>query len=108
MYQEEKDKLHETLQKNIGRVSLTTNRWTSGKQKSYMALTTHFIDNEWNLGKKVLNFRKLDGHHGDRHRKRGRKWNSTNAMLEVAHVYEDAFARYDLKTWILAIILAAK
>ncbi|GJV75807.1 zinc finger BED domain-containing protein RICESLEEPER 2-like protein [Tanacetum coccineum] len=25
------------------------------------------------------------------------RWNSTYAMLEVAHVYEDAFARYDLE-----------
>ncbi|GJZ48775.1 zinc finger BED domain-containing protein RICESLEEPER 2-like protein [Tanacetum coccineum] len=64
MYQEEKNKLRETLQKNIGRVSLTTDGWTSGKKKSYMALTAHFIDNEWNLVKKVLNFRKLDGHRG--------------------------------------------
>ncbi|GJU55718.1 zinc finger BED domain-containing protein RICESLEEPER 2-like protein [Tanacetum coccineum] len=164
MYQEEKNKLRETLQKNIGRVSLTTDGWTSGKQKSYMALTAHFIDNEWNLVKKVLNFRKLDGHHGIDIGKRGNgcnircaahvinlivqdgmkkvdnsiegircavkwikksgtriekfikctqsarcdstkslildcptRWNSTYAMLEVAHVYEDAFARYDLE-----------
>jgi hypothetical protein len=64
MYQEEKNKLRETLQKNIGRVSLTTDGWTSIKKKSYMALTAHFIDNEWNLVKKVLNFRELDGHRG--------------------------------------------
>ncbi|GKA70331.1 zinc finger BED domain-containing protein RICESLEEPER 2-like protein [Tanacetum coccineum] len=64
MYQEEKNKLRETLQKNIGRVSLTTDGWISGKQKSYMALIAHFIDINWNLVKKVLNFRKLDGHCG--------------------------------------------
>ena len=64
MYREEKNKLRETFQKNIGRVSLTTDGWTSIKKKSYMALTAHFIDNEWNLVKKVLNFRELDGHRG--------------------------------------------
>ncbi|GJV51104.1 zinc finger BED domain-containing protein RICESLEEPER 2-like protein [Tanacetum coccineum] len=64
MYLEEKSKLRETLQKNIGRVCLTTDGWTSNKKKSYMALTAHFIDNEWNLVKKVLNFRELDGHRG--------------------------------------------
>ncbi|GKA89619.1 zinc finger BED domain-containing protein RICESLEEPER 2-like protein [Tanacetum coccineum] len=150
MYQEEKNKLRETLQKNIGRVSLTTDGWTSGKQKSYMALTAHFIDNEWNLVKKVdnasvndsaIDFMKMileksyncllkgkwmhirfaahvinlivqDGMKKvDNSIKsircavkwiknlgtRIEKWNSTYAMLEVAHVYEDAFARYDLE-----------
>ncbi|GKB14969.1 zinc finger BED domain-containing protein RICESLEEPER 2-like protein [Tanacetum coccineum] len=29
-----------------------------------MAFTAHFIDNKWNLVKKVLNFCKLDGHRG--------------------------------------------
>ncbi|XP_076960056.1 zinc finger BED domain-containing protein RICESLEEPER 2-like [Bidens hawaiensis] len=29
-----------------------------------MALTAHFIDNDWNLVKKVLNFCQLDGHRG--------------------------------------------
>nr|GEY22736.1 hypothetical protein [Tanacetum cinerariifolium] len=37
---------------------------TSGTKKSYMALTGHFIDNNWNLVKKVLNFCRLDGHRG--------------------------------------------
>ncbi|GJZ23904.1 zinc finger BED domain-containing protein RICESLEEPER 2-like protein [Tanacetum coccineum] len=140
MYLEEKNKLRETLQKNIGRVCLTTDGWTSIKKKSYMALTAHFIDNEWNLVKKVLNFRELDGHRGidigkgvesclsewgfdnilsisvdnasandsaidfmklilekNYNFKWIKKWNSTYAMLEVAHVYEDAFARYDLE-----------
>ncbi|GJW19996.1 zinc finger BED domain-containing protein RICESLEEPER 2-like protein [Tanacetum coccineum] len=62
---EEKNKLRETIRKNIGRVCLTTDGWTSGtKKKSYMALTGHFIDNDWNLVKKVLNFCRLDGHRG--------------------------------------------
>ncbi|GJR42959.1 zinc finger BED domain-containing protein RICESLEEPER 2-like protein [Tanacetum coccineum] len=34
------------------------------KKKSFMALTGHFIDNDWNLVKKVLNFCRLDGHRG--------------------------------------------
>ncbi|GJQ97134.1 zinc finger BED domain-containing protein RICESLEEPER 2-like protein [Tanacetum coccineum] len=60
----EKNKLRETLRKNIGRFCLTTDGWTSIKKKSYMALTGHFIDNDWNLVKKVLNFCRLDGHRG--------------------------------------------
>ena len=64
MYLQEKNKLRETIRKNIGRVCLTTDTWTSIKKKSYMALTGHFIDNNWNLVKKVLNFCLLDGHRG--------------------------------------------
>ena len=64
LYLQEKNKLRETIRKNIGRVCLTTDTWTSIKKKSYMALTGHFIDNNWNLVKKVLNFCLLDGHRG--------------------------------------------
>ena len=49
MYREEKCKLREILKKNIGRVCLTTDSWTSIKKKSYMALTAHFIDSEKEL-----------------------------------------------------------
>nr|GEV69656.1 zinc finger BED domain-containing protein RICESLEEPER 2-like [Tanacetum cinerariifolium] len=59
-----KNKLRETIIKNIGRICLTTDGWTSIKKKSYMDLTGHFIDNDWNLVKKVLNFCLFDGHQG--------------------------------------------
>nr|GEU96879.1 zinc finger BED domain-containing protein RICESLEEPER 2-like [Tanacetum cinerariifolium] len=64
LYDEEKNKLLNVIQKNTGRVCLTTDSWTSLGKKSYMALTGHFIDNEWKLNKKVLNFCRLDGHSG--------------------------------------------
>ncbi|GKA94343.1 zinc finger BED domain-containing protein RICESLEEPER 2-like protein [Tanacetum coccineum] len=64
LYDDEKNKLLNVIQKNIGRVCLTTDSWTSVQKKSYMALTGHFIDNEWKLKKKVLNFCRLDGHSG--------------------------------------------
>nr|GEV47042.1 hypothetical protein [Tanacetum cinerariifolium] len=62
--EEKKNKLCETIRKNISRICLITDGWTSGTKKSYMALTGHFIDNNWNLVKKVLNFCRLDGHRG--------------------------------------------
>ncbi|GJS21774.1 zinc finger BED domain-containing protein RICESLEEPER 2-like protein [Tanacetum coccineum] len=49
LYEEEKNKLLNVIQKNIGRICLTTDSWTSLGKKSYMALTGHFIDNEWKL-----------------------------------------------------------
>nr|GEV83126.1 hypothetical protein [Tanacetum cinerariifolium] len=64
LYEEEKNKLLNVIQKNIGRICLTTDSWTSLGKKSYMALIGHFIDNEWKLNKKVLNFCRLDGHSG--------------------------------------------
>ena len=64
LYDEEKNKLLDVIRKNIGRVCLTNDSWTSLQKKSYMALTGHFIDNEWKLNKKVLNFCRLDGHSG--------------------------------------------
>ncbi|GJX29133.1 zinc finger BED domain-containing protein RICESLEEPER 2-like protein [Tanacetum coccineum] len=64
LYDEEKIKLLDVIQKNIGRICLTTDSWTSLGKKSYMALTGYFIDNEWKLKKKILNFCRLDGHSG--------------------------------------------
>ncbi|GJT56771.1 zinc finger BED domain-containing protein RICESLEEPER 2-like protein [Tanacetum coccineum] len=64
LYDEEKIKLLDVIQKNIGRLCLTTDSWTSLGKKSYMSLTGHFIDNEWKLKKKILNFCRLDGHSG--------------------------------------------
>lgn len=41
----------------MGRVTLTTDIWTSDAQKfAYACLTAHYIDAEWNLQKKILNY----------------------------------------------------
>lgn len=61
---EEKYKLRETFRKTIGMVCLTSDTWTFIKQKSYMTLTAHFIDNDWNLKKKMLNFCLVGGRKG--------------------------------------------
>lgn len=40
-----------------GKISLTTDIWTSTSQKlSYMCLTGHFVDADWKLQKRVLSF----------------------------------------------------
>ncbi|XP_029130253.1 zinc finger BED domain-containing protein RICESLEEPER 2, partial [Cajanus cajan] len=38
--------------------------WTSSQNLSYMCLTAHFIDNNWKLQKKVLNFCQVTSHTG--------------------------------------------
>lgn len=56
VYEAEKKKLKELL-KSVEKISLTTDLWRSKPQKiEYMVLTGHFIDNNWKLQKRVLNF----------------------------------------------------
>nr|GEU81963.1 zinc finger BED domain-containing protein RICESLEEPER 2-like [Tanacetum cinerariifolium] len=79
---EEEKKLRETLQKNISRVSLTTDGWTSDDMKK--------VDNSIEGIRYAVKWIKKSG-------TKIEKWNSTYAILEVAHVYEDAFTRNDLE-----------
>ncbi|KAA8544945.1 hypothetical protein F0562_019660 [Nyssa sinensis] len=55
-YEIEKKKL-KTFFKSINKVNITTDMWKSSNQKiGYMVVTGHFIDSDWNLQKRVLNF----------------------------------------------------
>ena len=58
-------KLKYFLLQHCRRVCLTTNAWTSPQNVSYMCLTTHFIDNNWKLHKKILGFRQVRSHTGE-------------------------------------------
>jgi len=40
-----------------GRISITTDMWSSNQTLGYSCLTTHFIDSDWNLQKKIWNFK---------------------------------------------------
>ncbi|KMT03967.1 hypothetical protein BVRB_8g186740 [Beta vulgaris subsp. vulgaris] len=56
VYELEKKKLKD-LFKKVERVSLTTDLWKSKPQKiEYMVLTAHFVDLDWKLQKRVINF----------------------------------------------------
>ncbi|PRQ26489.1 putative ribonuclease H-like domain-containing protein [Rosa chinensis] len=46
------------------RVSLTTDSWTSIQNINYMVLTAHFIDLNWKLHKRILNFCVIPNHKG--------------------------------------------
>ena len=55
-YEVEKKKVF-TLLKSANKVSVTTDIWKSSSQKiSYMVVTSHFVDADWNLQKRTLNF----------------------------------------------------
>ena len=56
VYDFEKKKL-KALLKMVDRISLTTNLWQSGPQRiEYMVLTAYFMDLDWKLQNRVLNF----------------------------------------------------
>jgi hypothetical protein len=65
LFAEEKGRLKRYMLKNCQRVCFTTDTWTSGQNLNYMSLTAHFIDNNWKLHKKILNFCLVSSHKGE-------------------------------------------
>ena len=56
VYEVEKNKLKNKL-KHVQKVSITTDLWKSKNQKiEYMVITGHWIDSNWKLQKRILNF----------------------------------------------------
>ncbi|GFZ13191.1 hypothetical protein Acr_23g0015760 [Actinidia rufa] len=47
------------------RICLTTDTWTSIQNFNYMCLTAHFIDDDWKLQKRILNFCLVRDHKGE-------------------------------------------
>ena len=58
-----REKLKEALKGHW--VCLTTNTWTSIQNLNYMSLTCHFIDDDWNLHERILNFCQVENHRGE-------------------------------------------
>ena len=46
------------------RVSLMTDTWTSIQNVNYMVLTAHFVDRNWKLHKRIINFSQIQNHKG--------------------------------------------
>ncbi|KAK5818721.1 hypothetical protein PVK06_023665 [Gossypium arboreum] len=53
------------FEKDISRVCLTTDTWTSLQRISYMVLTAHWVDDEWRLQKRIINFCPISAHRGE-------------------------------------------
>ncbi|XP_052620942.1 zinc finger BED domain-containing protein RICESLEEPER 4-like [Lactuca sativa] len=62
IYEEEKKKLKRLLKNQT--VSLTTDTWTSVQNFNYMCLTAHWVDENWTLNKRILNFCQTPNHKG--------------------------------------------
>ena len=56
MYEHEKHKLKEVLSKVPSRICLTSDLWTSCTTEGYISLTAHFVDENWKLNSKIINF----------------------------------------------------
>ncbi|CAN1786445.1 Putative AC transposase [Linum perenne] len=57
MYEIERVKIKKKIDANIGRIAITTDMWTATtQQKGYMAVTAHYIDNNWRLRNHLLQF----------------------------------------------------
>ncbi|KAK9749306.1 hypothetical protein RND81_02G116700 [Saponaria officinalis] len=57
MYKDEKLSIKRLLEHNDSRVAVTTDMWTASNQKKgYMAVTSHFIDQNWVLHNRTLRF----------------------------------------------------
>ncbi|XP_043818222.1 zinc finger BED domain-containing protein RICESLEEPER 2-like [Manihot esculenta] len=65
LFIEERSKLKSFFKNNCQRVSLTTDTWTSLQRINYMCITAHFIDNDWKLHKRIINFCPISSHKGE-------------------------------------------
>ncbi|PIA33846.1 hypothetical protein AQUCO_03900001v1 [Aquilegia coerulea] len=60
IYQKQKQKMNEILDKLPGRISLSAELWTSYQDTRFLCLTAYFIDEAWQLQRKILNFIMVD------------------------------------------------
>jgi hypothetical protein len=51
------------VQSAPGKVSLTFDRWTSSTMKAYIAVTAHFVTDDWELKSELILFAELPGSH---------------------------------------------
>ncbi|VVA36973.1 PREDICTED: zinc finger BED domain-containing, partial [Prunus dulcis] len=70
MYTKMKEKLKVDLRSH--RICLTTDTWISVQNVNYMVLTAHFVDSDYKMHKRILNFCVIDSH----------KWESIGKLLE--------------------------
>nr|AAP59878.1 Ac-like transposase THELMA13 [Silene latifolia] len=63
IHKREKQILKESLSNLPGKICLTTDMWTAFVGMGYISLTAHYIDSEWNLHSKILNFCHLEPPH---------------------------------------------
>ncbi|XP_050915432.1 zinc finger BED domain-containing protein RICESLEEPER 1-like [Lathyrus oleraceus] len=56
IFKTEKEALKKELANIPSRISLTSDMWTACTSEGYICLTAHYVDSNWNLKSKILNF----------------------------------------------------
>ena len=64
LFFEEKVMLKSLICNNKQRVSLTTNLWTFVQNMSHIVITTHFINSDWCLNRRIISFSAIEDHRG--------------------------------------------
>jgi hypothetical protein len=62
LFMSKNEKLRAVFLTTGARVCLTTDCWTSVQNLNYMCVTAHWVDSEWNLHKRILNFCLIPNH----------------------------------------------
>ncbi|KAL3347815.1 hypothetical protein AABB24_021455 [Solanum stoloniferum] len=65
LYSELRYNLKKSFREIQPKICLTTDTWTSMQRINYMCLTAHFIDRNWVLHKRILNFCPISSHKGE-------------------------------------------
>ncbi|KAI4306034.1 hypothetical protein L6164_029348 [Bauhinia variegata] len=60
IYDKEKQKMNEMLDKLPGKISLSADVWTAMNGAEYLCLTASYIDDLWQLRRRILNFIMID------------------------------------------------
>ena len=63
MYVKEKENLYAYFTTINCRFSATMDMWTSNQNKSYMCVTLHWVDENWCIQKRIVNFVHVEGRH---------------------------------------------
>ncbi|KAA8546764.1 hypothetical protein F0562_003193 [Nyssa sinensis] len=63
LYKREKDKLQHVIESIPSRICLTFDLWSSIATYGYLALTAHYVDENWILQKKILSFHHMPPPH---------------------------------------------
>jgi hypothetical protein len=63
LYLHEKDVLYKYFKTLNCRMSATMDIWTSIQNKGYMCVTVHWVDDDWQIQKRIINFLHAPGRH---------------------------------------------
>ncbi|KAL6636962.1 hypothetical protein ACP70R_024534 [Stipagrostis hirtigluma subsp. patula] len=65
VYQKEKENLQQVFNTMPGRISLTIGLWTTSQTLGYVSLAGQFIDSEWKVHRRMLNFMMVSSPHSE-------------------------------------------